>query len=222
MFTIEFWNFTCMSLSVKVYLANEFDICIFFSQYQQRHQKTASVDSQQSSSSDQPITSDLTNSHSPSISTNHITSPSLSPLSSPCLARTLSGGADSLPVSLEKVIKIKKSRDPLGGFHTFEIWIHLKLRNGSIGFYWSHFLFDLGLTVEAVDKGANGCIVKGMNHSGAFSKDGRVQQGDYIVAINNESMRRITNAQARAIIRRASLQGLDVRYRAVTLQRILI
>ena len=106
--------------------------------------------------------------------------------------------------------------------HSFEIWIHLKLRNGSIGFYWSHFLFDLGLTVEAVDKGANGCIVKGMNHSGAFSKDGRVQQGDYIVAINNESMRRITNAQARAIIRRASLQGLDVRYRAVTLQRILI
>lgn len=75
--------------------------------------------------------------------------------------------------------------------------------------------------MEAVDKGANGCIVKGMNHSGAFSKDGRVQQGDYIVAINNESMRRITNAQARAIIRRASLQGLDVRYRAVTLQRIL-
>ncbi|XP_078318994.1 multiple PDZ domain protein-like isoform X5 [Crassostrea virginica] len=146
----------------------------------QRHQKTASVDSQQSSSSDQPITSDLTNSHSPSISNNHITSPSLSPLSSPRLARTLSGGADSLPVSLEKVIKIKKSRDPLG------------------------------LTVEAVDKGANGCIVKGMNHSGAFSKDGRVQQGDYIVAINNESMRRITNAQARAIIRRASLQGLDV------------
>eukprot|EP00105_Crassostrea_gigas_P032814 XP_011455964.1 PREDICTED: multiple PDZ domain protein isoform X3 [Crassostrea gigas] len=149
---------------------------------QSKHQKTASVDSQQSSSSDQPITSDLTNSHSPSIvnSTNHITSPSLSPLSSPRLARTLSGGADSLPVSLEKVIKIKKSRDPLG------------------------------LTVEAVDKGANGCTVKTMTPLGAFSKDGRVQQGDYIVSINNESMRRITSAQARAIIRRASLQGLDV------------
>lgn len=116
MFTTEFLNFTCISLSVKGYWANEFNICVFFSQHQQRHQKTASVDSQQSSSSDQPFTSDLTNSHSPSISTNHITSPSLSPLSSPRLARTLSGGADSLPVSLEKVIKIKKSRDPLGGF----------------------------------------------------------------------------------------------------------
>ena len=116
MSTIEFLNFTCMSLSVKVYWASEFNICLFFSQHQQRHQKTESVDSQQSSSSDQPFTSDLTNSHSPSISTNHITSPSLSPLSSPRLARTLSGGADSLPVSLEKVIKIKKSRDPLGRF----------------------------------------------------------------------------------------------------------
>ncbi|XP_078318993.1 multiple PDZ domain protein-like isoform X4 [Crassostrea virginica] len=168
-------------LEEKHHTEEEFSVKIINpKRVRQRHQKTASVDSQQSSSSDQPITSDLTNSHSPSISNNHITSPSLSPLSSPRLARTLSGGADSLPVSLEKVIKIKKSRDPLG------------------------------LTVEAVDKGANGCIVKGMNHSGAFSKDGRVQQGDYIVAINNESMRRITNAQARAIIRRASLQGLDV------------
>lgn len=67
--------------------------------------------------------------------------------------------------------------------------------------------------MEAVDKGANGCTVKTMTPLGAFSKDGRVQQGDYIVSINNESMRRITSAQARAIIRRASLQGLDVRYK---------
>ncbi|XP_056019682.1 multiple PDZ domain protein-like isoform X12 [Ostrea edulis] len=147
-----------------------------------RHLKTESVDSQQSSSSEQPITSDLTNSHSPSIvnSANHIMSPSLSPLSSPRLSRTLSGGAELLPVSLEKVIKIKKSRDPLG------------------------------LTVEAVEKGANGCTVKALNPSGAVGKDGRIQLGDYVVAVNNESMRRITNAQARAIIRRASLQGLDM------------
>lgn len=95
-----------------------------FLQNQLKHQKTASVDSQQSSSSDQPITSDLTNSHYPSIvnSTNHIPSPSLSPLSSPRLARTLSGGADSLPVSLEKVIKIKKSRDPLGLHQLYLTW----------------------------------------------------------------------------------------------------
>jgi ATP-dependent protease HslVU (ClpYQ) peptidase subunit len=54
--------------------------------------------------------------------------------------------------------------------------------------------------------------VKALNPSGAVGKDGRIQLGDYVVAINNESMRRITNAQARAIIRRASLQGLDMRY----------
>ena len=68
-----------------------------------------------------------------------------------------------------------------------------------------------GLTVESTDKGVNGCIVKTLSPNGAIVKDGRILVGDYVLTVNNESMRRITNAQARAILRRASLLGTDIR-----------
>ena len=38
------------------------------------------------------------------------------------------------------------------------------------------------------------------------------QVGDYILTVNNETLKLITNAQARAILRRASLLGIDLRY----------
>lgn len=72
-------------------------------------------------------------------------------------------------------------------------------------------MFATGLTVEAVDKGINGCIVKSLLKGGALSKDGNIMAGDFIVSMNNETMRRITNAQARAILRRASLLSTDIR-----------
>jgi len=68
-----------------------------------------------------------------------------------------------------------------------------------------------GLTVETTDKGVNGCIVKTLSPNGAVAKDGRIVVGDYILTVNNESMRRISNAQARAILRRACLLGTDIR-----------
>lgn len=70
----------------------------------------------------------------------------------------------------------------------------------------------VGMTVDAVDKALNGCIVKTISSTGAISKDGRLQMGDYIITVNNETLRRITNAQARAILRRASLLATDIRY----------
>ena len=74
------------------------------------------------------------------------------------------------------------------------------------------FLFS-GIGVEATEKGINGCVVKTLTKSGAIYKDGNIQVGDYIMSINNESMRRITNTQARVILRRASLMGsTDIRY----------
>lgn len=69
----------------------------------------------------------------------------------------------------------------------------------------------LGLAVESTDKGINGCQVKSITPNSAVAKDGRVKVGDYIVSVNNESTRKITNAQARAIIRRASLLAFDIR-----------
>ena len=68
------------------------------------------------------------------------------------------------------------------------------------------------MTVEATDKGFNGCVVKTLTKSGAVFKDGKIKVGDYIMSINNESMRRITNAQARVILRRMSLMNnTDIR-----------
>ena len=74
------------------------------------------------------------------------------------------------------------------------------------------FSSSSGIGVEATEKGVNGCIVKSLTKSGAIYKDGNIQIGDHIMSINNESMRRITNTQARVILRRASLMGsTDIR-----------
>ncbi|XP_064604764.1 multiple PDZ domain protein-like isoform X2 [Liolophura sinensis] len=113
-------------------------------------------------------------------------SPRMSPLASPSLMRAWSSSPNALPASLEKTIKIKKGND------------------------------HLGLTVEAVDKGINGCIVKSLVKGGALGKDGNIMAGDFIVSMNNETMRRITNAQARAILRRASLLSTDISITYVT------
>ncbi|XP_052777206.1 multiple PDZ domain protein-like isoform X3 [Mya arenaria] len=86
-------------------------------------------------------------------------------------------GPDAFPPNLEKRITLKRSHN------------------------------NLGMTVESTDKGINGCMVKALTKTGAVYKDGQIQVGDYIMSINNESMRRITNTQARVILRRASLMG---------------
>ena len=65
--------------------------------------------------------------------------------------------------------------------------------------------------MDSIDKGINGCIVKAISDNGAVYKDGRIQLGDYLLTVNNESMRRITSAQARSILRRSSLLGTDIR-----------
>jgi len=75
----------------------------------------------------------------------------------------------------------------------------------------SNVPYSLGLIVETVEKGINGCIVKSLVDCDAIGEDGRIHVGDYILNINNESLRRVTNAQARAILRRASLLDPDIR-----------
>lgn len=64
--------------------------------------------------------------------------------------------------------------------------------------------------MESGDQGVNGCIVQSIAPTGAVAKDGRLQIGDYIVAMNNEGLRHVSSAQVRAILRRAALQT-DVR-----------
>ncbi|XP_033636742.1 multiple PDZ domain protein-like isoform X3 [Asterias rubens] len=66
----------------------------------------------------------------------------------------------------------------------------------------------LGLTVNA-DK-SNGVMVKSIIRGGAVHHDGRLAVGDLITSVNHESMRGLTNAEARALLRRASLIGSDI------------
>lgn len=86
----------------------------------------------------------------------------------------------ALPRDLERTIKIKKGAD------------------------------QLGVNIEVVDQGVNGVVVSSLVRNGAVHKDGRLHAGDFILSVNNESMRNITNSQARAILRRTQLVSTDV------------
>ncbi|KAG7458875.1 hypothetical protein MATL_G00225250 [Megalops atlanticus] len=68
---------------------------------------------------------------------------------------------------------------------------------------------SLGLTVSAIKDGS-GMIIRSIIHGGSISRDGRLGVGDSILAINGEPTAKLTNAQARALLRRQSLVGPDI------------
>jgi len=70
----------------------------------------------------------------------------------------------------------------------------------------------VGVAIESAEKGSNGCIIVAIDPAGSLNKDGRLAIGDYIVAINNESLRHVTTSQAHAIMHRTSLVRTQLRY----------
>uniref|UniRef100_A0A452UZX1 Multiple PDZ domain protein n=1 Tax=Ursus maritimus TaxID=29073 RepID=A0A452UZX1_URSMA len=70
--------------------------------------------------------------------------------------------------------------------------------------------FNTGMTVSA-NKDGLGMIVRSIIHGGSISRDGRIAVGDCILSINEESTISLTNAQARAMLRRHSLIGPDIK-----------
>ncbi|XP_060093297.1 multiple PDZ domain protein isoform X21 [Heteronotia binoei] len=68
---------------------------------------------------------------------------------------------------------------------------------------------SLGMTVSS-NKGGSGMIVRSIIHGGSISRDGRIGVGDCILSINEEPTTNLTNAQARAMLRRHSLIGPDI------------
>jgi len=74
----------------------------------------------------------------------------------------------------------------------------------------AHVCVCVGMTVSALRDGS-GIIIRSVVHGGSISKDGRLAVGDGIIAINGESSTNLTNAQARAMLRRHSLIGPDLR-----------
>ncbi|XP_023665205.2 multiple PDZ domain protein isoform X4 [Paramormyrops kingsleyae] len=69
---------------------------------------------------------------------------------------------------------------------------------------------SLGMTVSSA-KDSLGMIIRSIIHGGSVSRDGRMAVGDCIVAINGEPTHGLSNAQARATLRRHSLIGPDIR-----------
>ncbi|XP_017925838.2 multiple PDZ domain protein isoform X10 [Manacus vitellinus] len=69
---------------------------------------------------------------------------------------------------------------------------------------------SLGMTVSS-NKDGLGMIVRSVIHGGSISRDGRIGVGDCILSINEESTTNLSNAQARAMLRRHSLIGPDIK-----------
>ncbi|KAI6193962.1 PDZ domain containing protein [Aphelenchoides besseyi] len=113
---------------------------------------------------------------------------SVSPVGSPVsLKGSWSYDVVNLPSHLERSIKIMKGALPLG------------------------------IVIDAdVDKSINGCVVKSICSKKAVGRDGRIQVGDYIVRMNTESLRNVTNAQARTILKRTNLIGTQCNLSYIT------
>uniref|UniRef100_A0A8B9N9F8 Multiple PDZ domain crumbs cell polarity complex component n=1 Tax=Accipiter nisus TaxID=211598 RepID=A0A8B9N9F8_9AVES len=71
-------------------------------------------------------------------------------------------------------------------------------------------IFFLNRMTVSSNKDGSGMIVRSIIHGGSISRDGRIGVGDCILSINEESTTNLTNAQARAMLRRHSLIGPDI------------
>ncbi|XP_035282565.1 multiple PDZ domain protein isoform X9 [Anguilla anguilla] len=74
----------------------------------------------------------------------------------------------------------------------------------------SSLVCSAGMTVSAIKDGS-GMLIRSIIHGGSISRDGRLGVGDCILAVNGEPTTHLTNAQARAMLRRHSLVGPDIR-----------
>ncbi|XP_070712653.1 multiple PDZ domain protein [Pempheris klunzingeri] len=68
---------------------------------------------------------------------------------------------------------------------------------------------SLGMSVSAVKDGS-GMLVRSLVQGGSVSQDGRLGVGDAILAINGEPTSNLTNARARAMLRRHSVIGPEM------------
>lgn len=67
-----------------------------------------------------------------------------------------------------------------------------------------------GMSVSAIKDGS-GMLVRSVVQGGSISQDGRLGVGDAILAIDGEPTSKLTNARARAMLRRHSVIGPEMR-----------
>lgn len=66
------------------------------------------------------------------------------------------------------------------------------------------------MTVSSMKDGS-GMLVRSVLEGGSVNQDGRLGVGDTILAINGEPTTNLTNAKARAMLRRHSVMGPEMR-----------
>ncbi len=151
-----------------------------------------------------PTTPTITSKWTSSRQSSRMASPALSTSSqsSGRIITFLNHEVIQLPVYLEREIRVKHHFDQLSNKEIRFIRL-LKI-----------ITLFLGLVVDAyIDEGVNGCFIRSIAPTSIVANQHGIRPGDYILSINNENMKKISNAQARSIIRRASLIGSDIRYR---------
>lgn len=67
-----------------------------------------------------------------------------------------------------------------------------------------------GMTVSAIKDGS-GMLVRSVVQGGSVSQDGRLGVGDAILAIDGQPTSDLSNARARAMLRRHSVMGAEMR-----------
>ncbi|XP_035992762.1 multiple PDZ domain protein isoform X3 [Fundulus heteroclitus] len=78
---------------------------------------------------------------------------------------------------------------------------------------------SLGMSVSAIKDGT-GILVRSVVQGGSVCQDGRLGVGDIILAINGEPASNLTSAQARAMLRRHSVTGPEMRITYVPAHRV--
>uniref|UniRef100_A0A8B9NW73 Multiple PDZ domain protein n=1 Tax=Apteryx owenii TaxID=8824 RepID=A0A8B9NW73_APTOW len=91
-----------------------------------------------------------------------------------------------------------------------QLHLHLHLEPDKVQLFSGIALVSFRWMTVSSNKDGSGMIVRSVIHGGSISRDGRIGVGDCILSINEESTSNLTNAQARAMLRRHSLVGPDI------------
>ena len=63
--------------------------------------------------------------------------------------------------------------------------------------------FASGLQLEALAYELSGTLVRDISYPSAVFRDGRLRRGDLVLFLNHEALWRVTNSQAKIVLRRA-------------------
>lgn len=90
------------------------------------------------------------------------------------------------------------------------LWLAFKAASAKLLLTCSYVCVLAGMLVSTIKDGS-GILVHSVVQGGCVNHDGRLGVGDAILAINGEPTSNLTNAMARAMLRRHSVLGPEMR-----------